>query len=173
MIHKGKSGYKLFFPFFILFPLMISAQAVCPEARVELDKMLLFIKCKMNEKINPDSKILDSMNLVIKTKQQVCDSNKKQFNHSADSIKGKISRRITKQGFGAASIKVPENVNWKIERVFCSYNGSYNVLVNSIKCPIMYKSGEYINIPTWTAESELLTNDPTTVLYTYEIEELH
>ena len=92
-----------------------------------------------------------------------------------DSIQNKQNdttktRLIMKQGISGNAYTVPVGKSWKIKRLLVN-NGSYNVVVGSVKYDKVLNSGEKIQAPFWCAEGNLLDNDNSSLTYTFEIEE--
>lgn len=96
----------------------------------------------------------------------------KSFAQSAvDSISRDSVKVKTMTGLAGSAFTVPVGKVWKVISLMCN-TGTYNVLVTSVKFEPLYKAGEKISCPFWSAEAELLDgNGNTSLMYVLKVEE--
>ena len=151
---------------FILTPYHIYAQGVSPEVQLRIDSLNKWVQMQLKTTGAIDQKKLDSLNADIRLFQQEEKKNAKEDRTGKQSSAEKI---ISKQGMVGTTFSVPSSRIWKVKRVFVSDNGGHNILVTSVRFPSEYHAGEKINVPAWTAESNLLGADMGSLNYIFEI----
>lgn len=72
----------------------------------------------------------------------------------------------------SGSFMVPEGKTWRIIRVMVNDGGVYNMTCCSSLKGKVYKGGEKIYAPTYSAESSLLNEDMTKMKYVFEIKNI-
>lgn len=74
-------------------------------------------------------------------------------------------------GLAGSAFTVPEGKVWKVKSLTCN-TGTYNIVVTSIKFEPLYKAGEKIITPFWSAEAELLDgNGNSSLMYVLTVAE--
>ena len=172
-----------FLIFYIIFVLSLSsvsmaeikAQNIDPTIQAKIDSLNIWIKKQIETTGTIDQKQLDSMNQLIKEAQ--LNLNVKTNNVGNENIIEKqqqeTGKLIIRDMMPGSTFIVPEGVKWKIKRISCKTEmGGYSVLVTSIKLKELYEAGEKISMPAFTPEASLLTEDSSSVIYTFEIFEI-
>lgn len=135
------------------------------EQQVLLDSIQSYIQHQMKNGLTVDQVKLDSMNAQVRAlrikETKVADS--------VFLITG--ARQLEKSSLAGSSFTIPAGKQWQVEKIYVNNGGSYNVLVTSIKHDKIYKEGELLFVPTWTAEAELLNGDKTEMNYIFKINE--
>jgi hypothetical protein len=151
-----------------MLPLLIQAQSMDPEIQQMTDELLKWTQQQFEKNGSVDQKKLDSMNTRIRLKQEEIAARKKQAPAVADSAVGEklITVELTQGGM----LSVPEGKIWKVKQATCSAGiGEYKILVGSVTFKDEYGPGEKIIMPAYTPEASLLTEDFSSIIYTFNI----
>lgn len=127
---------------------------------------MAYINLQLLEGKVPDQKYIDSTNAVIRSMNAGVAVKDSAGNVAADS-----SREITRQSMAGSSFTVPPGRVWRVNKLYVSDGGSYNILVTSVQFDQPLKEGEKLFTPSWTAEGELLNGDQSGFTYIFRIEE--
>jgi hypothetical protein len=74
---------------------------------------------------------------------------------------------FVKSAYAGSSLTVPQKVTWHIEKAFINNGDGYNLKINPEVFKPIYKAGEKIQIPFYTAEMELLNNQEGVFYFLY------
>lgn len=142
---------------------LLFAQGMTPEQQAKVDSLMSWVKQQHLQGKPVDQKKLDSANAAIRA---MAPSQAKK-----DSIIARTGiTEITKQAMAGGAFTVPEGKQWVVKRCYVNNGGSYNILT-SVKFSNPYKAGEKVQIPSYSAEAELLNGDKTGFFYILKIEE--
>ncbi|MEI6766620.1 MAG: hypothetical protein WCM76_13385 [Bacteroidota bacterium] len=151
-----------------MLPFTIKAQSMDPEIQQMTDELLKWTQQQFEKNGSVDQHKLDSMNTRIRLKQDEITARKMQAPSVADSAKGEklITVELTQGGM----LTVPEGKIWKVKQATCSSGmGEYKILVGSVKFKEEYGPGEKIIMPAYTPEASLLTEDFSSIIYSFNI----
>lgn len=165
---------KLFLIIFVFSNLTVNTQNIDPSIQPKIDSLNAWIKHQLETTGTIDQVKLDSMNQNIRNAQNKL-SSEIQINSENISlnVNKQTEKKLTRDMMPGSVFTVPEGVVWQIKKVSCKTDmGGYSVLVTSVKFKDEYKSGEKISMPAFTSEASLLSEDTSSVIYTFEIIEI-
>ncbi len=90
--------------------------------------------------------------------------------HSQESSPDTTAKVVVKQGISGSIYTVPEDKQWEFISLTVS-EGSYPILVGSVKYDSILQPGDSVAIPFWVAEAELLSGNSTNLTYTLKVKE--
>jgi len=145
----------------------LKSQSIEPAIQAKIDSLNTWIKLQLETTGQIDKYILDSLNHNIREAQNRINSSTyiaSGSNNESD------EKTIMKDMMPGSVFTVPQGVKWRIKRISCKTDmGGYSVLVTSVKFKEFYSQGEQISMPAFTSEASLLTEDTSSVIYTFEI----
>lgn len=164
--------FSILITFIISCNLPVKTQNIDPAIQPKIDSLNAWIKNQLETIGVIDQAKLDSMNEDIRLAQKNISSatNKKSADNNHTN---QTEKNIVRDMMPGSVFTVPDGVIWKIKKVSCKTDmGGYSILVTSIKFKEQYDSGDKISMPAFTSEASLLSEDTSSVLYTFEIIEI-
>lgn len=150
----------------IFTPIGVQAQNISPLIQSKIDSLNRWVQTELREKGKIDQEKLEKMNAEIRLAQN---EELKKSKWAKEELKTDNQNLITKQGMVGSAFTVPSSKKWYVKRVLVSDNSGHKVVVSSIPFSKEYAEGEKIQVPSWTAESNLLSDDLSILNYIFEI----
>jgi hypothetical protein len=142
--------------------------SVHPKVQAEIDALNLWLQQQMSDGNSLDMDELQRKNEYIKQLQQKLSNENDTVRVNEQGIEGDKSRI---QGFPGSSYKVPEGVHWYVANIYIKQlDSSYRIKVAEYVLNKVYKSGETITFPSWTAEFSLLDSEGDISSLFFEVE---
>jgi hypothetical protein len=142
------------------------AQGMDPEIQRMTDELIRWTQEQFEKYGSVDPQKLDSMNLMIRQRQDELASG----GGRTEPVSATEGKEIIVPMINSTQMKVPPGKIWKVKHLTCQAGiGEYSVLVTSVKFREQYAEGENITVPAFTPEASLLTSDMSTVTYHFKI----